>query len=115
MLDSPRLSRPAYAAIADQEAQVFVSAVSAWEIATKVRLGKLPGAERLAEHIIAAIASQRFDSLPVSVAHAQRAGALPGRHKDPWDRMLIAQALIEALDLVSNERRFDSYGVRRLW
>jgi PIN domain nuclease of toxin-antitoxin system len=115
MSRNTRLSPRARAAISAANAETFVSAISAWEIATKVRIGKLPGAERIAENPVAAIASQNFESLPISVAHAQRAGALAGRHKVPGDRMLIAQALIEDLDLVSNERRFDSFGVRRLW
>ncbi len=56
-----------------------------------------------------------FDELPISVLHAQRAGDLGGRHKDPFDRMLVAQALIENMTLVSNERAFDAYAVKRLW
>lgn len=94
---------------------VFVSAASAWEIATKHRLGKLPEAELVATDMVSIIESQQFTPLAVSVLHGQTAGALAGDHRDPFDRMLIAQALIEDLTLVSNERRFDSYGVARLW
>ena len=94
---------------------VFVSAASAWEIATKHRLGKLPEAELVASDIMMYIESQQFTPLAVSVAHGQIAGALPGHHRDPFDRMLVAQAMVEDLVLVSNEKAFESYGVKRLW
>lgn len=97
------------------ESEVFVSAASAWEIATKFRIGKLPEARLVATNIASAIADEGFTELPVTVAHAQRAGALPGPLRDPFDRMLIAQSIVEGMPLVSNERRFDRYGVTRLW
>ncbi|MBM3649604.1 MAG: type II toxin-antitoxin system VapC family toxin [Alphaproteobacteria bacterium] len=109
------LSKRARAAIDGTGPDVFVSAASAWEIATKHRLGKLPEAELVAMDIVAIIDSQRFTPLPISVEHGQTAGALPGMLRDPFDRMLIAQAMIEDLALVSNERAFDVYGVKRLW
>ena len=93
----------------------MVSAASAWEIATKHRLGKLPDVGRLAEELAEYIEDQAFTELGVSVAHAQRAAALPPIHRDPFDRMLIAQAQIENLVLVSSEKLFDRYGVRRWW
>ena len=110
-----RLSPPARQAIEDDSNDVLVSAASAWEIATKYRLGKLPSAEELALDIPGAIAAQSFEELPITVEHAVRAGSLPGPHRDPFDRMLIAQALAHNLVFVSNESRFDWYGVRRLW
>ena len=94
---------------------VFVSAASAWEIATKVRVGKLPGAATVAVDLAGVIASQGFLGLPIDLAHGQAAGALPGPHKDPCDRMLTAQAMHNDLVLVSNEQQSDAYGVRRLW
>ena len=93
----------------------MVSAASAWEITTKHRLGKLPGAEALALDISGAIAGQNFTELPITVEEAARAGALPGPHRDPFDRMLIAQALARNLVLISSESLFDRYGVHRLW
>jgi PIN domain nuclease of toxin-antitoxin system len=112
----PKLSHRARTAIADDEQNdILVSAASAWEIATKFRIGKLSDAGSVAHDVAAAVASEAFDELPISVLHAQRAGDLGGRHKDPFDRMLIAQALIENLTLVSNERVFDAYAVKRLW
>ena len=79
------------------------------------RLGKFPEADALASDIRAAIARQGFKELPVSVGDAERAGRLTGPQRDPFDRMLIAQALAHDLAIVSNERAFDSYGVNRLW
>jgi PIN domain nuclease of toxin-antitoxin system len=61
------------------------------------------------------LAAQGFVGLPISFAHGQAAGTLPGPHKDPFDRILMAQAMLDNMVLVSNEQRFDSYGVRRLW
>ena len=113
--DNRRLSPVARRTIEDEENQAFISAASAWEIATKHRLGKLPEAAALTLDIPEAIARQSFDELTVSVADAARAGALPGPNRDPFDRMLIAQALGRNLVLVSNESLFDRYGVRRLW
>ena len=102
-------------AIADEGIDVFVSAASAWEISTKHRLGKLPGVGVIVAGLDAAIASQGFAGLPISLRHGQAAGTLPGPHKDPFDRMLIVQAMLEDLVLISNERIFDAYGVKRLW
>ena len=115
MAGDPRLVESARRAIADNDNDVLISAASAWEIATKHRLGKLPKADALADDIRGCIADQGFDELAVSVADADRAGRLTGPHRDPFDRMLIAQAQARDLVLVSNEKAFDRYGVRRLW
>jgi PIN domain nuclease of toxin-antitoxin system len=101
--------------IAKADNLVFVSAASAWEIATKVRVGKLPSAADMAADIPGALASEGFAPLPVTVGHAQRAGSLPGPIRDPFDRMLIAQSLIEGLPLVTNEAVLEAYGVIRIW
>jgi PIN domain nuclease of toxin-antitoxin system len=110
-----RLSQKARQSMEDPETAVFVSAASAWEIATKFRLGKLPGAAAIANDIAAAVASQAFTPLVITLVHAQRAGALRSEHRDPFDRMLIAQAQIEDLFLVTNEKLFDSFDVQRFW
>jgi PIN domain nuclease of toxin-antitoxin system len=94
---------------------VLVSAASAWEIATKVRLGKLPGAVDVAADLTAVMVDQGFESLAITVAHRLRAGNLPGPHRDPFDCMLIAPALPEDLPLITNETVFDVYGIRRIW
>jgi PIN domain nuclease of toxin-antitoxin system len=109
------LSANAQAAIADPANEVLVSAASAWEIATKYRIGKLPQAAALAADMPSVLSGQGFVELPITVRHAQAAGSLPGPHRDPFDRMLIAQAALADLVLVSNEAVFDRYGVRRLW
>jgi PIN domain nuclease of toxin-antitoxin system len=109
------LSTRARAAIADQGNGIFISAASAWEVATKYRIGKLPGAAAIAADLEQAAADQGFAGLPISLRHDQVAGALAGPHRDPFDRMLIAQAMIENFVLVSNEQLFDAYGVARLW
>lgn len=112
----PRLSRRARTAINDDaENSVVISAVSAWEITTKYRMGKLPDARAVADDVSGTVAAEGFNELAISMRHAQRAGNLIGHHRDPFDRMLIAQAMLEDLTLVSNERAFDAYGVRRLW
>ena len=112
---SARLSVSARRAIADPSNEKLVSAASAWEITTKHRLGKLPGADEFAGEIPWAIADEGFEELPLTVDDAARAGALPGPLNDPFDRMLIAQALSRNLVLVSTDSLFDGYGVRRLW
>jgi len=112
----PKLSRAARTAITDEaQNSVFVSAASAWEIATKYRIGKLYDARVVAEDLSGTIAAEGFNPLAVSVLHAERAGSLVGHHRDPFDRMLIAQAISEDLVLLSNERAFEAYGVKRLW
>jgi PIN domain nuclease of toxin-antitoxin system len=114
-LDDPRLSRKAHSILASLESEIFVSAASAWEVATKVRLGKLPGAEAFASEVPARVELLGFRELAISIEHGQRAGLLPGEHKDPFDRMLIAQAQAENLPIVSNEAVFDAYRARRIW
>ena len=113
--DSSRLSESAYRVIADEENDIAISAASAWEIATKHRLGRLPSADALASDIGVYIARQGFDEISVTVDDVSRAGALQEHHRDPFDRMLIAQALSRDIFLISNESLFDLYGVRRLW
>jgi PIN domain nuclease of toxin-antitoxin system len=109
------LSMTAREAITNHDNQVLVSAASAWEITTKHRLGKLPGAAAIAPDVEGTIVDQSFVPLAISVHHGQVAGNLPGPHRDPFDRMLIAQTILNNLVLVSIEETFDSYGVTRLW
>jgi PIN domain nuclease of toxin-antitoxin system len=110
-----QLSAAARSAIADEGNGIFISSASAWEITTKHRIGKLPGVAAIVANLEGAIVDQGFIGLPISLRHGQVAGALPGTHRDPFDRMLIAQAMLENLVLVSNEQPFDAYGVGRLW
>jgi PIN domain nuclease of toxin-antitoxin system len=110
-----RMSRRARSLVGDEANEIFVSAASVWEIATKARLGKLPGAVAVAVDVPAAIASQGFSPLAVTAVHAQRAGSLSGPHRDPFDRMLVAQGELEGLSVVSLDRIFDEYRVPRVW
>lgn len=109
------LSAVARSAIADENSAVFVSAATAWEIATKFRIGKLPGVAAIASDLSAVLDAQGFVPLSISLVHGQVAGTLPGPLRDPFARMLIAQAMLERMTLVSNEEGFAAYGVRRLW
>jgi PIN domain nuclease of toxin-antitoxin system len=107
--DDARLGTAAAEAIAGADV-VAVSAVSAWEIGIKQAIGKLRGPDDLA----AQIAANGFTELPVTVAHALAAGALPPHHADPFDRMLVAQAQLETLTLVSRDDRLADYGIALL-
>ena len=109
------LSRAAEAAIRDGDVHVFVSAVSAYEIALKHGMGRLPKAGLLAERFEAEVDLEGFDILPITAREASHVGRLDHTHRDPFDRLLIAQGLINNLTLVSNEQVFDSFGVARLW
>ena len=109
------LSVPARAAIDDAANSVMVSAASAMEISTKFRLGKPTMAALLARDFEAIIAAQGFTELPISIRHARLAGEMNIAHKDPFDRLLIAQAQADGLVLVSNEALFDGFAVQRLW
>jgi PIN domain nuclease of toxin-antitoxin system len=110
-----RLSLKARRLIANETNTVLVSAASAWEITTKARLGRLPGAQDVAADVAGCVAHQGFVPLDVTMLHAQRAGSLPGDHRDPFDRMLIAQSQLEDVAIVSDDRFFDDHGVRRVW
>jgi PIN domain nuclease of toxin-antitoxin system len=101
--------------IAETKNTILVSAASAWEIAIKVRLGKLPTAANLVSDFCAQVEREGFDLLAISAEHGIRGGLLPGPHQDPFDRMMIAQAQAENLPVITNERVFEAYGVRRLW
>ena len=106
-LDGSRLTEAVVARIADRGELVFVSAASIWEAAVKASLGKLetPGA------LGTAAAEEGFEPLPITLDHAERAGSLPPHHRDPFDRMLVAQALTEGLTLVTHDPAFRPYGV----
>jgi PIN domain nuclease of toxin-antitoxin system len=104
------LSAQARDAIADPANLVMVSAATAWEISIKKALGKLAAPDDL-EHQVQA---GGFTALPISIAHGIAAGQLTRHHEDPFDRMLIAQAIVEGLTIVTRDKRFDDYGVALL-
>ena len=109
------LSATARWILEDESNAAYVSAASAWEVATKHRIGKLPRAGVLATDFAGVVEGQGFLDLPITLRDGQLAGSLPGPHRDPFDRMLIAQAKAHDLALISNELAFDAYGVIRLW
>jgi PIN domain nuclease of toxin-antitoxin system len=113
--DDHRLPAVARAAIANEGAVVLVSAASAWEVSTKNRLGKWPDVSRIVESFEDLVRRSRFRGLAISLAHAVRAGSLGGTHRDPFDRMLIAQAQTELAVLVTGDPVFRSYNVPVIW
>jgi PIN domain nuclease of toxin-antitoxin system len=115
MTNNPALPNPVRRLMIDKKNTIIVSAASAWEMATKVRLGRLPAASDITRNFQEYMVQSGFESLPVSADHGIRAGILPGPQRDPFDRMLIAQAQAEDLTIVSNEVTFDGYGVKRIW
>jgi PIN domain nuclease of toxin-antitoxin system len=109
--DAPQLSASAAAAIEDAANDVLLSAVVAWEIAIKRGLGKLHAANSYVDVMLAAGSRE----LPVTTAHAQRVEDLPLHHSDPFDRLLVAQAIAEDAAIVTNDRRIERYDVSVLW
>lgn len=110
LADDPTLSPRARKAIADADAEVLVSAATVWEIAIKQQLGKLDAPTDLEEQLEA----HHFTPLAISVAHAYKAGFLPMHHDDPFDRMLVAQAIAESCTVVTRDARIKRYGVSTL-
>lgn len=113
--DDPRLSRAANRAIDDPTADLVVSPVSAYEIGLKHALGKLPGATQLVVNFGALLREHQCSELAVTIAHAHRAGTFDLIHRDPFDRILAAQAIIEDAAIVSADPAFDALGAKRIW
>lgn len=115
VLSPASLSRQVAEMIADEANIVIVSAASAWEIATKVRIGKLAGAEVLERDFLDVMDDAGYTLLSIDAADALRAGRLPGDHRDPFDRMIAAQALAGDLPVLSNDPKMDVFNIRRIW
>ena len=113
--DDSRLSANARAAIADERNEVCVSSASAWEIATKVRLGKLETLPRVVERFAELIAADGFETLPIVLTHALRAGTYAQTHRDPFDRILAAQSELESMMLVTVDPAFVEFHSKTLW
>ncbi|MGA8670646.1 MAG: type II toxin-antitoxin system VapC family toxin [Terracidiphilus sp.] len=113
--DEDSLSRPSRKILRTSANELFVSAASAWEIATKFRLGKLDSAQILANDFVRTVSGAGYQLLSISVEHALRAGRLPGEHRDPFDRMLAAQAIHEDMPILSSDEQLEGFGVRRIW
>ena len=114
-LSSEKLSPKAAAIIADESNEMLVSAASAWEIATKVRLGKLPFAAEFEREFLNDMDAAGYTLLPIDTDTALRAGRLVGDHGDPFDRMIAAQALALDIPVISIDSKLDSFGVQRIW
>lgn len=115
ILEDRALTPAAEKIISETANSILVSAASAWELAIKFRAGKLPTAADLVAAFSSAVEEEGFNLLPISAEQAIRAGMLPGPHKDPFDRMLVAQSQAESIPIISDDPVFDHYGVRRLW
>ncbi|HET7295050.1 MAG TPA: type II toxin-antitoxin system VapC family toxin [Vicinamibacteria bacterium] len=112
---SPRLSRRAKTSIADARNQCFVSLASGWEIAIKVSLGKLRVAAAIDRFLPEQLAQNGFQPLAIDFKHTARVAGLPFHHRDPFDRLLVAQAIEEDLAIVTADPIFARYGVKRIW
>jgi PIN domain nuclease of toxin-antitoxin system len=110
--DDPQLSYRAEAAISDPDNHVFVSACVGYELAYKQNLGRLPP---FPEDLIRRLQREGFEVLPISLKHALAGAKLPGPHRDPWDRIMMAQAAAEQLTVVTVDRVFAAYGIPTLW
>ena len=115
LTDDPQLSAHARDLIADERNAILISAASAWEIATKQRLGKLSIAEALIPRFNELIVADGFEHLPVTYLHALRAGSFTAAHRDPFDRMLAAQSALEAAPLVTRDPAFSVFGTQTIW
>ena len=111
LLDDPRLSPAAYALVEDPGNAIAASSVSVWEVAIKTGLGKMKAPRDLPGRL----EDEGFKPLPVTAEHAWAVRDLPPHHTDPFDRLLVAQAKVEGLAIVSADRHLDAYGVERLW
>ena len=108
--DNRRLGREARRAIATADF-VWVSAASGWEVATKVAKGHL----RVSEPVRVTVAADNFTELPFTLRHAEELQRLPLHHRDPFDRILVAQARVEGATIVSHDRELEPYGVPMIW
>ncbi len=113
--DDPQLPASARALIADEALPVFVSAASAWEMATKHRLGRLGSVSAALPRFNALVQADGFGHLPITWQHALKAGGHAAEHRDPFDRMLAAQADLEGLTLVTRDEAFAQFGTRTAW
>ena len=113
--DAPELSRKATRIFEDERNELFLSLASGWELAIKLSLGKLSMAQPLATFLPEQMAVNGIMQLPIELRHIGRVQDLPFHHRDPFDRLLIAQCLVEDLAILSADRVLDAYGVERVW
>lgn len=114
-LDDPRMSDLARSLIDNISNQIEISPASYWEIAIKVQLGKYKSSESFGSFFESIVTSYCLTVLPIEIRHAAVLTTLPMHHRDPFDRLLIAQAISEGVPIVSSDAEFDSYPITRLW
>jgi PIN domain nuclease of toxin-antitoxin system len=114
-LSSKSISPKVRKLLADESNIILVSAASAWEIATKVRSGKIPEAEQLERNFLETMEIAGYTLLSVDAATALRAARLPGPHRDPFDRMIAAQALSLDIPVITPDKLLDQFGIQRIW
>ena len=112
--DGPELSKTARAAIVNPDNRIFVSVVTAFEMATKHRLGKWDGIAELIDEFESVLREQRFEALPIGIHHSRLAGLYKAQHRDPFDRLLAAQAKLDSLVLVTADKAFKDFDVNIL-
>ena len=110
-----RLSSKAQSIIINSQNEVYFSAVSAWEISIKIRLGRLTIEEDLEPFIIKQLAENNFSTLSITIFHSIYTSKLPNIHKDPFDRMIVAQAQVEDLSIISKDKNIKKYSVPVVW
>ena len=113
--NDPALSTTARSVLRGPQSSPLLSMASVWEMAIKIGLGKLKFTQPIERFIPDQLLRNRIDMLPISFAHAVRVATLPHHHRDPFDRMIVIQALVEDLPVVVRDAAFDAYGVRRVW
>lgn len=114
-LDDPRISNTARAFIADGGNDLFFSAASAWEIAIKLSIGRLTLPDTADKYISSRLALHHIQALPIQVSHAVRVASLEYIHKDPFDRLLIAQSQMEKIPILTADQQFAQYDVEIIW
>ena len=107
VFDDPKLDQISRQIIENSDNQIFVSSASAWEIATKYRIGKLPSAQELVENYAQVVQEANFWEISITNAHAIRAGSLPIAHRDPFDRMIMAQGELEKIPIITHDSAFN--------
>jgi PIN domain nuclease of toxin-antitoxin system len=115
MTDETLLSRTAINAIVDRNNEIYVSAVCAWEIAIKMAIGKIRLSDPIELFVSEGMRNAKAIELPIRAAHAVRVASLPLHHRDPFDRLLLAQAMVESLTIVTSDRQLAAYGLPIVW
>jgi PIN domain nuclease of toxin-antitoxin system len=115
VINSPQISPTAHTVIADPSSQILFSAASGWEIAIKAQLGKLQIPDPPESFIASQLAINSFEVLPIQLNHALQTYYLPNHHKDPFDRILVAQSQVENLPILSSDSKIAQYGVQVVW